>query len=114
MDKLIASSPKTLGWLNKIRAEIKQRYPSLEYKECKYYAPFRSPERNRNIVQVNPQKNQIRVFLTLDPSFDLRLQPTPSTSYYGKNFPSLFVIKDESMVEKAIKLIIASYQKKKY
>jgi hypothetical protein len=59
---------------------------------------------------MNPQKSQIRVFLRLDPSYDLQLQPTPSTSGYAKSYPSLFLAKDESMIGKTIELIISSYE----
>ena len=110
MDKLIASSPKTLRWLKEIRSEIEKKVPSLSYKETKYYAPFWNPEKNKNIAQLNPQINQIRVFLRLDPSYDLQLQPTPSTSGYAESYPSLFLIRDEGMIGKAIELIISSYE----
>lgn len=108
MDRLITSSPTTRRWLNKIKSELEKRCPSLRYKETKYHAPFFSPEKNKNIAQLNPQPNQIRVFLRLVPFHDPRLQPTPSTSGYAKAYPSLFVVKDESMIEKAIELIINS------
>ena len=110
MNRLITSSPTTRRWLNKIRSEIEKRCPSLRYKETKHYAPFFSPEKNKNIAQLNPQPNQIRVFLRLVASYDSRLQPTPSTSGYAKTYPSLFVVRDESMIEKAIGLIISSFE----
>lgn len=110
MDKLITSSPTTIRWLNIIRSELEKRCPSLGYKETKHYAPFFSPEKNKNIAQLNPQPNQIRVFLRLVLFYDSRLQPTPSTSGYAKTYPSLFVVKDEGMIEKAIELIISSYK----
>jgi len=108
MDKLINSSPTTLRWLKRIRSEIEKRAPSLRYKEAKHYAPFWSPEKNKNIVQIHPQRKKIRLFLRLDPSYDLQLQPTPSTFGYAESYPSLFSIRDESMIEKAIELIISS------
>ena len=110
MDKLINSSPTTLRWLKRIRSEIEKRAPSLRYKETKHYAPFWSPEKNKNIVQIHPQKKQIRVFLRLDLSYDPQLQLTPSTSGYAKSYPSLFLIGDENMIGKAIDLIISSYE----
>jgi hypothetical protein len=99
-----------LRWLKRIKSEIEEKVPSLRYKEAKYYAQFWSPEKNKNITQMNPQKSQIRVFLRLDPSYDLQLQPTPSTSGYAKSYPSLFLAKDESMIGKTIELIISSYE----
>lgn len=110
MDKLITSSLTTLRWLKRIKSEIEEKAPSLRYKEAKYYAQFWSPEKNKNIAQLNPQINQIRVFLRLDPSYDLQLQPTPSTSGYAESYPSLFLIRDEGMIGKAIELIISSYE----
>lgn len=110
MDKLITSSSTTLRWLKRIGSEIEEKAPSLRYKEAKYYSQFWSPEKNKNITQMNPQKSQIRVFLRLDPSYDLQLQPTPSTSGYAESYPSLFLIRDESMIGKATELIIRSYK----
>jgi len=110
MDKLIESSATTLRWLKRIRSEIEEKAPSLRYKEAEYYAQFWSPEKNKNITQMNPRRKQIRVFLRLEPSYDPQLQPTPSTSGYAKSYPSLFLIKDESMIGKAIELIITSYE----
>ena len=40
---LITSSPKTIGWLNIIKANIKKESPSLEYNEFKYWASFKNP-----------------------------------------------------------------------
>jgi hypothetical protein len=110
MDKLIDSSPITLRWLKKIRSEIEGKAPSLRYKEAVYYAQFWSPEKNKNIVQIRPQRKKIRVFLRLDPSCDPQLQPTPSTLGYAKSYPSVFLIGDESVIGKAIELIISSYE----
>lgn len=110
MDKLIQSSTITLRWLKRIKSKIEEKAPSLRYKEAEYYAQFWSPEKNKNIVQIHPQKKQIRVFLRLDLSYDPQLQLTPSTSGYAKSYPSLFLIGDENMIGKAIELIISSYE----
>jgi len=110
MDKLITSSPTTLRWLKKIRSEIEGKTPSLRYKEAEYYAQFWSPEKNKNIAQMNPHRKKIRVFLRLDLSCDPQLQPTPSTFGYAKSYPSLFLIGNENMIGKAIELIISSYE----
>ena len=108
MDKLITSSPTTLRWLKRIKSETEEKAPFLRYKETKYYAQFWSPEKNRNIVQMNLQGKQVRIFLRFNPSYDPQLQPTPSTSGYAESYPSLLLIKDESMIRKAIELIISS------
>jgi hypothetical protein len=113
MDKIITSSPTTRKWLAKIKYDLEKRCPSIEYKEKKYYVPLYSYNEKKNIAQLNPQTNQIRIFLRLTNSFDTLLQISPSTGAYAKTFPSLFVLKDESMIEKAIELIIRSYKHKK-
>lgn len=108
--KLITSSPTTLRWLNKIRFEIEQRHPFLTYGESKYWALFKNLKTNRNIAYLQPQKSQIRLFIRLDPFYDNCLQPTPSSGNWAKMYPSIFVIRSENMIEKAIELIISSYE----
>jgi len=110
MDSLITSSPTTLQWLRKIRFEIEKRIPSLTYGESKYWASFKSPKTNRNISYLNPQKSQIRLFTRLELSYCSSLQPAPSSGGWAEEFPSLFVIRTEDMVEKAIELITKSYE----
>jgi len=110
MDKLIQSSTITLRWLKRIKSEIEEKAPSLRYKDAEYYAQFWSPEKNKNIAQINPLRKKIRVFLRLDPSCDPQLQLTSSTSRYAKSYPSLFLIVDENMIGKAVELIISSYE----
>jgi hypothetical protein len=114
MNKIITSSPTTRRWLAKIKSDLKEMCPKLEYRGTKYYVPLFSSDENKNIAQLNPQTNQIRVFLRLMPSYDPLLQLTPSTGGYRKAFPSLFILQDESMIEKAIKLIVDSYNYKGY
>jgi hypothetical protein len=110
VDSLITSSPTTLRWLSKIKFEIEKRIPSLIYGESKYWASFKSPKTNRNISYLNPQRSQIRLFTRLDLSCCSSLQPPPSSGGWAEEFPSLFVIKTEDMIEKAIELITKSYE----
>jgi len=110
MDKLITSSPTTLEWLRKIKLRIERKIPSLRYDESKYWASFKNPETNRNVVYLQPQKTQIRLFTRLDPSFDSFLQRTPSSSGWEKMYPSIFLIRSENLIDKAVELIIASYR----
>ncbi len=110
MDILITSSPTTLRWLDRIKSEIKQKLNSLRYGEAKYVAFFKSPETNRNIVYLQPQKSQIRLYLRLDLSYDTHLQQTPISGNWAEMYPSFFIIRSESMIEKAIELIINSYE----
>ena len=108
--RLITSSPMTLQWLRNIRSEIGRRFRFLEYAEAKYWASFKSPKTNRNIAYLQPQKSQIRLFVRMEPSYDNSLRPTPASGIWAENFPSIFVIRYENMIEKAIELIVSSYE----
>ena len=111
MDRLITSSPTTLRWLNKIKVEVEERRSSLIYGDSKYWASFKSPETNRNVVYLQPQKkSQIRLFTRLDLSFDNSLQPTPASSGWAEMYPSIFLIRSESAIDKTVELIISSYK----
>jgi len=111
MDILITSSLTTLEWLKRIKSKIDGKIPSLTYHESKHWAWFRNPRTNRNVVYLNPQKTQIRLFTRLDPSFDNVLQPTSASRYWKEMYPSIFFIRSENAIEKAVKLIISSYEK---
>jgi hypothetical protein len=111
MDRLITSSPTTLRWLDKIRSEIEKRTASLTYGESRYWVYFKSSETNRNVVYLHPQKTNIRLFTRLDLSFDSALQPTPSSSGWAERYPSIFLIRSENAIKKAVKLIISSYER---
>jgi hypothetical protein len=110
MDKLITSSPTTLEWIGIIKLKIEKKIPSLAYDESEYWASFRSPETKRNIVYLQPQKGQVRLFTRLDQSFDNSLKPTPSSSKWAETFPSVFLIRTKNSIDKACDLIISSYK----
>jgi len=110
MDTLITSSPITLRWIDEIKSKIKRKIPLLIYGESKYWASFRNPETGRNFVYLQPQKSQIRLFTRLDLSFENSLQPTPSSSGYVKMYPSVFLIRSENSIDKAVDMIISSYE----
>jgi len=110
MDKLVTCSPITIEWLTIIKSKLGIAIPSLLYGEYKYWASFKNPETNRNVVYLQPQKSQIRLFTALDISFDSSLQPTPSSSNWAKLFPSIFLIKSSNSTNKACDLIISSYK----
>ncbi|MDY0382914.1 MAG: hypothetical protein RBS20_04160 [Atribacterota bacterium] len=107
--KLITASPTTRRWLSIIKSELKKICPNIGYRETKHYAPLYSSVERKIIAHLNPQSGQIRIFLRIPCSTDELLQPTPSTGSYAKNFPSLFILKNEALIEKAIELIILSY-----
>ena len=110
MTTLVESSPTTLRWLSEIRQGVEKMAPSLEYGEGEYWAFFKSREKGRNVVQLNPRKKQIRIFTKLDLSFDKELQQTLSSSGYAELYPSTFFVKSEVAIPKAIKFIISSYE----
>jgi hypothetical protein len=110
VDTLITSSPATKEWLRIIKSNIAAKIPSLIYNEFKYWASFKSAETKRNIVYLHPQKGQIRLFTILDLSFDNSLQRTPSSSKWADLFPSIFLIKSGTLINKACDLIMSSYQ----
>ena len=110
MDKLITSSLTTLEWLKRIKSKINGKIPSLTYCEYKYWASFKNPGTNRNVVYLQPQKTQIRLFTRLDPSFDNVLQSSPASRNWKLNYPSIFFIRSENAIEKAVELIISSYE----
>jgi len=110
MDTLVDSSPESLEWLSIIKSKIEGKIPSLIYDEHKYWASFKSSETKRKIVYLHPTKSQIRLFTILDLSFDNSLQQTPSTGKYADRLTSIFLIKSETLINKACYLIISSYK----
>ncbi len=109
MDTLVKSSPKTLDWLNKIKTIVEGRIKSLRYEPKKYWAIFKSKGTNRDVCQLNPQVNQIRLLTKLHPSDDYELEPSPATGEWFETYPSLFVVESEQDIDKAIELIISSW-----
>ena len=110
MDVLITSSPETIKWLDAIKSDISKEIPSIEYNESTNWASFKNPATKRNFVYLQPFKKQIRLFTELPLSFDTELESTPSSRIWAKMYPSIFKIRSERDVEKAIYLIINSYR----
>ena len=109
MDTLIQASQTSLKWLDKIRSKIEEKIPRVRYRTAKYWASFVGSDTDRAFARLQPQKTQIRLFTTLDLSFDSLLQPTPSTDNWADRFPSIYLIKSEISIDKAVQLIIESY-----
>jgi len=107
---LITSSPETLRWLDIIKSNISREIPSAEYNESKYWASFKSPATRRKFVYLQPYKKQMRLFTKLSVSFDVTLELAPSSGTWKAVYPSIFKIRSEHDVEKAIHLIIESYR----
>jgi len=110
MEILVDSSDKTLMWLSNIKSEIIKKILRVEYKEKKYWASFKSPEKDRNFVFFHPTKNQIRIFTRLPLEFDEELQPTPASQNWANMYPSIYTLREESKIQKAIDLIYKSYK----
>ncbi len=106
---LITTSPETRRWLDTIKANINKEIPSAEYYETMHWASFKNPSTNRRFVYLNPLVKQIRLFTKLPVHLDIRLEPTPSSGTWAETYPSIFKIRSDFDVEKAIDLIIKSY-----
>ncbi len=112
MNTLITSSPTALKWLNSIKSKVEGKIPSLKYDDCKTnWAVFKSPETNRNVVYLQLQKKQIRLLTRLEISFDNSLELTPASGGWAEMYPSIFFIRSENSIDKAVEIIIASYEK---
>ena len=111
MNTLITSSPTTLKWLNSIKSKIEGKVPSLKYGEKKFWATFKSPEKNRNVVMLQPQKSQIRLFTKLEICSNSSLEPAPTSREWKETYPSIYFIRSEDTIDKAVELIISSYKK---
>jgi hypothetical protein len=110
MRQLVDSSPTTISWLMEIKAAVDREDVRLEYGTSKYWASFKSDDTNRNVVYLHPQKGQIRLFTRLDLSFDRDLELTPASMGWANMYPTIFKIKSEDAIGKAVNLIISSYQ----
>jgi len=106
---LITSSPETLRWLAIIKSKISREIPSAEHNESTYWASFKNPVTKRKFVYLQPFKKQMRLFTELPSSFDTVLESTPSSGTWARTYPSIFKIRSEQDIEKAIYLIIKSY-----
>jgi hypothetical protein len=107
---LTTSSPKTLRWLEIIKSKAIIEIHSIQYNESEKWASFKSPETKRSVAYLQPLKNQIRLFTELPLTFDSRLELTPASKRWAKAYPSVFKIRCEDDIEKAIYFIINSYR----
>lgn len=109
MGILVTSSSETMRWLDIIKSNINKEIPLAEYNESIYWASFKNPTTKRKVVYLQPFKKQIRLFTKLPLSFDTKLEATPSSGIWAQMYPSIFKIRSEHDIEKAIYLIIKSY-----
>jgi hypothetical protein len=108
---LVEASDTTLSWLGDLREQVAQRNASLLCAVSKYWASFKSPDTGRNFTYFRVQRNEIRAFTPLGVHEDASLQPTPSSQNWAKRFPSIFLIRAPSDIQKAVELIIRSHER---
>lgn len=109
MNSIVTSSTETRSWLELIISGVAEQLPTLWYIESKYWGAFKNPTTHRNIVYVQPTKKQIRIHTRLPLTFDVTLKATSASKQWAKTCPSLFRVSSEFDVEKAITLIVGSY-----
>ena len=107
---LITASSLTRRWLEIIKADVIREIPSSKYYETKYWASFKNPAINRRFSQLNLLAKEIRVFIKVPVSFDVRLEPTPSSRTWAETYPSIFKVRSENDAKKASYLIIESHK----
>jgi hypothetical protein len=103
---LIQSSPTTRAWV----ANLRKLLTWCEYSEVKYWASFRNRITGRTVARLNPQKEAIRLFVSVSPSEDPDVTGTPATRGWEDAHPSLFMIRSERDLAKAKTLIERSDQ----
>ena len=109
MASIVTSSAETRSWLELVISGVSEQLPALEYLESKYWGAFKNPATNRNVVYVQPTKKQIRLHTRLPLTFDEALEETSASKAWAKTCPSLFRLRSEFDVEKAVALIVGSY-----
>ena len=109
LNSIITSSTETRSWLELIISDVADQTPQLEYNESKYWGAFKNPTTHRNVVYLQPTKKQIRLHARLPLTFDDALEATSASKEWTKTCPSLFRVRSELDVEKAVSLIVSSY-----
>jgi hypothetical protein len=109
LNSIVTSSTETRSWLELVISSVAEQLPQLEYEESKYWGAFKNPQTDRNIVYIQPTKKQIRLHTKLPLTFDRMLEATSASKQWAETCPSLFRVKSEFDVEKAVSLVIGSY-----
>lgn len=109
MNSVVTSSAETRSWLELVISGVAEQIPRLEYVESKYWGAFKNPATHRNVVYIQPTKKQIRLHTRLPLTFDETLEETSASKAWAKTCPSLFRVRSEFDVEKAVSLIVGSY-----
>jgi hypothetical protein len=109
LNSIITSSIETRSWLELLISRVTGQIPQLEYIESKYWGAFKNPSTHRNFVYLQPTKKQIRLHMRLPLTFDDALEATSASKEWAETCPSLFRVRSEFDVEKAVSLIAGSY-----
>jgi hypothetical protein len=109
VNSIVKSSFETRSWLELIISGVFEQLPQLEYVESKYWGAFKNPVTHRNVAYLNPTSKQIRLHTRLPLSFDVALEETSASKEWAETCPSLFRVRTEFDVEKAVSLIVGSY-----
>ncbi len=107
---LVRSPPETRNWLELIITGVATNTSQLEYVKSQFWGTFRNSATRRNVVYVQPTRKQIRLHMHLPLSYDDNLEATSASKHWAKTCPSLFRVKSEADIEKAISLITGAYQ----
>ena len=109
LNSITTSSSETRIWLELLLSGVTEQIPQLEYIESEYWGAFKNPTTHRNVVYLQPTKKQIRLHMRLPLTFDEALEATSASKEWAETCPSLFRLRPEFDVEKAISLIVGSY-----
>jgi hypothetical protein len=106
---IVTSSAETRTWLELLISSVTEQLPTLEYTESKFWGAFKNPTTHRNIVYIQPTKKQIRLHTRLPLTYDKALETTSASKQWAEACPSLFRVRSEFDLEKAVSLIVGSY-----
>ena len=109
MSSIVTASAEPRSWLKLIVSSLAEQLPQLEYAESKYWGVFKNPTTNRNVVYIQPTKEQIRLHTRLPLTYDEALEETSASKEWAETCPSLFRLRSEFDIEKAVSLIVGSY-----
>ena len=109
LSSIITSSAETRSWLELIISSLAEQLPQLEYTESKYWGVFKNRTTNRNVVYIQPTKEQIRLHTRLPLTYDEALEETSASKEWAERCPSLFRLRSEFDIKKAVSLIVGSY-----
>ena len=109
MASIVTSSAETRAWLELLISGVAEELPTLEYNESTFWGAFKNPTTHRNVVYIQPTKKQIRLHTRLPLTYDDALGATSASKQWAEACPSLFRVRSEFDLKKAVLLIVGSY-----